>query len=290
MAVVVYISSITTHGWERDVPEILLHAFPESAILLIDIKVILLVIVITDVNVGPVVAIEICNCNTQSKIEGTVKNSSSWGNLGKALAVVTKQFLTIPCIPTISEWNEFLTEQGIFVHRVIQWKQVQVPVLIVIQKGTVCGISMICNAILFSPLGEGKVSVIHEQEVLSESLPLICWICHVNIQETISVYIGHDNPVAPGFHRRDTGFLRNILKAEIPLIQIKAVTYKVSSKEEVNQIVIIDVTCCYPGTIEHVIVPHGIKIGEFFDGIPEIYSCPFVGEQCELFLFTLAWY
>ena len=30
------------------------------------------------------------------------------------------------------------------------------------------------------------------------------------------------------------------------------------------------------------------KIGEFFDGISECYPCPFVREQCELFLFTLA--
>src|SRR5690554_3679336 len=102
----------------------------------------------------------------------------------------------------------------------VQEEHIQVTVLIIVEETGLCGITHICQSELLSPFRKSEVPIIDKKQVLA-----IIWIggrraTDINIQEAVSIHVGHGGPGVPKSGSFDTRIYGYIFEFPIPFIQI----------------------------------------------------------------------
>src|SRR5258708_1384501 len=124
---------------------------------------------------------------------------------------------------------------------VIDEEHIQVPILVIIEKGGLGGEPVIVQPIFRCFLGERQVSVINEEQVFSPGGIGVRRKADIDVHFTIAIDIHHGGAGAPAFLRGDAAFSRNIFEFKIPLIEEKPVVHHVSCEEDIGQPVVIDI-------------------------------------------------
>src|SRR5690349_4435193 len=84
----------------------------KCSVLLIDIKVIFFVIVIADVNVRPMIVVQIGDSDAKSKSENIIDNTCLFRDIGKFFAIISKEFAAKFGVLTLFKLSRNSAEAG----------------------------------------------------------------------------------------------------------------------------------------------------------------------------------
>src|SRR6266852_2839687 len=166
--------------------------------------------------------------------------------------------------------------------RIVQKKQVEASVAIVIKKHGVGSEDGIGDSVARRLFGESPVLVVYEEEIcpLLRLRPLGAGHGDIDVQVPVVVDVHHRSASGPSAGA-DARSLGDVLELEVPFVPVQATRDHVSGKEDVRQSIIIDVTDRHTGAVVHVDIGLNIERVVGGDGVRERYAGLLRGQELE---------
>jgi hypothetical protein len=106
--------------------------------------------------------------------------------------------------------------------------------------------------------GEGEIVVVDEELIAAIPGFKIARFANVDIKPSIAIHISKGYACAPHARRFQSGFIGNVFEFKVALVQVEPVGLLVSTKKEIGQAIIINVTDAYATAV--VKIPIGVNI------------------------------
>ena len=270
-AVIIEIRDVHAHASEARVLEPLGSLVGERSVSIVDIHDIVGHDIVGDVDVGSAVSVQIGNGNAEP-IAGLPQDARLSADIGeRTIAVVAVELV-------VAVGGHAAHTDGHARHlpareisgRVVEQKEVEAPVPVVVQESRVRAEAGVGNAVLRSRFREGAITVVDEQQIrpIRRLGPLGAGHGNVNIQIPVAVDVHHGHAGDPSLGGDACG-LGDVLKSHVPLVQVQSTRDHVAGKEDVRQSVVIDVTHSDPGAVVHIDVSQHIECVTGGDGVGE---------------------
>ena len=215
--------------------------FSELSVTLIDIEIIAFKEIIAYINVGQEISIYISNSNAQTKTDKTAIDTGIFTDICKKSAIIAHQFIatTFEFFCHIPVFGAQFPLVGIIEcidgnETVVEDVTVEIPILVIIKKGSMCSESGIIQAIPCCLIGKMHFSIINPEFVLRIHTGLIACIANIDIQVTILINIYQGYARTPLLFIPETCRLRYIFKRPIAFIKIKFIGSHVGCKEHIR--------------------------------------------------------
>ena len=234
-AVVVEVGDIDAHAGEARVLEPAGGLIGERSVSVVDVQDIVGRDVVRDIDVGPPVAVDVADHNAEP-ISELAENPRFAGNVGKrAVAVVAIQLVVTAGVPAADAGRAcFLTTRKV-VGRVVQQKQVEVAVAVVVEEDGVGGEARIGDPVPCGRFREGVIPVVDEQQIgpLFGLGPFGSGNGDVNIQVPVVVDVHHGGAGGPAVCGDARG-LRDVFEPHVALVHVQAARDHVAREENVR--------------------------------------------------------
>ena len=267
-AVIIEIRDIDPHAREAGMFEPRGGLVGERPVAVVDVQDVVRLHVVRDVDVGPPIAVQVGDRHAES-VTHVLQYPGLPGHVGKgAVAVVAVQPIVAAEARTayprrVSGTNEVFGG-------IVEQKQVEVPVAVVIEEDGVGGEPGIGDPVPRGGFGEGVIPVVDEKQI-GAVLRLRPWGSghrHVDIEIPVVVDVHHRDAGGPS-GRRDPRRLRDVLEPHVALVQVQAARDHVAGKENVRQAIVIDVAHGDAGAVVDVDVGADVEGIAGRDGVGE---------------------
>ena len=162
---------------------------------------------------------------------------------------------------------------GILVEGVVNEEEVEVTVFVVVEEGGLGGVALVGEAVFSGFLGEGKVTVVDEEQVFSSGGHGVGGAADIDIEFTVAVNVDHSGAGAPAFLAGYAAFFGNVFEGEIPFVEEEAVVDHVAGEEDIGQAVVIDVADGYAAAVVEINIVEDVEGFAVEDGILEVDVC-----------------
>jgi len=153
---------------------------------------------------------------------------------------------------------------------VIDYKQIQVAVFVVIKKRRLRGIPLIGDSIFLGLFRKSEVAIVDEQKIFSPCCKGIRRTANVNVKLSVTVDVNHGGSGTPSLLTRNTAPVGDVFKFKIALVQVQAILYHISGEENILQTVVVDVANGYTCAVVEIGIIKYVKIFVFEKNVPEI--------------------
>ena len=131
--------------------------------------------------------------------------------------------------------------------RVVHHVEVEVPVLVAIEKNGLCGesdqVEAICCGAFFEPGNALPVAALVDEElIVSRERRVAAHVRYIDIQQAIAVDVDEHNSGRPELRLRSERAIRNILEFEISPVDVQPVLTLVRREVEVRQTVAVEIS------------------------------------------------
>ena len=231
----------------------------EGAVALVDIKIIALIGIVGDVDIGPAVAIDIGDHRPQSKTDQRAMDAGLLRYLGEMSVVVAIEVIAatfqhrfdrpggVDQVPPVGV-VEGVDRDG----TILDHKTVQVAVAVIVKKGDLRGIGGDIEAVLMRGFRKGAVVVIDVKFVAPPAVAHVAGIADVDIQPAVVVDVDEDCAGAPHAVLVEARLRGNVFKMEIAFIEIEFVASHVRREENIREAVVVDVADGNPAAVVEV--------------------------------------
>ena len=180
-AIVVDICRIGAHREERYMPHSAAHLFTESTISLIEVEIILLVVIIGNVEIRPAIVVKITGSHPQTEAQYVGYKACFSSHIRKFPSLIAHEFGSIIRILGGFHLWQGRAEAGIRLHRMIEDKTVEIPVLIIIKKDCLGRIGRIIEAVSCSLFGKMSITIVDEEQIAAKTSAECCRATQVDI-------------------------------------------------------------------------------------------------------------
>jgi hypothetical protein len=153
---------------------------------------------------------------------------------------------------------------------VIDEEHIQVAVVVIIEENRLGVEARDVQSILMGLFRKGEIAIVDKKLVAAMEALVGAYFGYIDIQEPVAVDIGYGYAGLPVAFALYTGFFRDILKPEIPLVEIKFVTTLVGSKIEVRQPIVVEVANGYTASIVIIKIVQDIEAVRVCDTVLKI--------------------
>src|SRR5206468_5553527 len=113
----------------------LIILFRKGSVLLIDIEIIVLVKIISHIEIGPAIEVDIGNSNAQSVTDGRTIDPCCPGNIGKMISVISVNSISGKRMIGAQKFTTWC-KGSILVNRMIEQKKIKVSIMIIIEENS----------------------------------------------------------------------------------------------------------------------------------------------------------
>ena len=235
-SVVVEIRGTDAHARKARVPEPLRGPVGERAIPVVDIEDIVRGDVVRDIDVGPAIPIDV-RYDDAEPIADVPQDPRFLRDIRERPVAIIAIELVVAArglSARARRMHRDLASREIL-GRVVEQKQVQVTVPVVIEEDRVGRKSRVRDAVSRRLLGEGAIAVIDEQQVgpLRRLGPFGSGHGDVDVHVSVVVDVDHGRPGGPAM-RGDARVRRDILEPHAALVQIEAARDHVAGQKDVR--------------------------------------------------------
>ena len=199
--------------------------FFEFAVFLVDVQIIFFVKIVTNIEVRPLIAVDVTNGDAKSEADKAAINTSLFAYIRKTPLVVSQQLITtsfqkIFYLPVFCPQFTFvgIVECVDRYKAIVEDIGIEVAVFIVVKKSGMGSVTPVVQTIFSGPFGECQILVIDEQLIGGFYAGLVACIAHIDIQPAVVVDIYHYHTRTPVYILLAKGCLGDVFKLEISLI------------------------------------------------------------------------
>ena len=253
----------------------LLERFGERAVSLVDVEVVLLEKIVGDVDVGPAVAVHICDADTESEADLAAEDARRVADVDEALAVVAVELVTAVGVAFFARIAR--TEAANRPRRVVDNEEIEIAVAIVVEEGGVRRVSPVGDAESFAHLFKMRNAVfadaLVDPERICTALRLgLSGMRDVDVESTIAVHVGDRHPRGPHGVLSEPGQRRDVAKAELPFVEIQPSPALVRRQDEFGEAIAGEVTDCDTAAVVEIAVGEDIRVDRLAQTILEAHA------------------
>ena len=187
----------------------------KSAIFLVDIEVVSFIKIVGYVDIWVKVSIKIGDQNTKTKSDKTSVNAGFFADIHKFTVVIAQQHIahtlkniwnTFPVLrPYISLFRITKAANGDVA--IVEDIGVQIPILVIIKKGGMCGKACFGQVVFFCFFGKGQIPIVDVEVVIVVIAFHVPCITDIDVQKAIVVDVHHNHSRGPRFVTKYPGLL-----------------------------------------------------------------------------------
>ena len=263
--VVVEVGDVRAHGRHRTNGDAAGEFFGEGAVTLIQVQVVPLPEVVTDVDVGEVVAVEIRNRNPQTEADHAVVNARFLSDVDKPVTVIAEELISAEVVAVLPRFDVQVDPFRVF-ERVVENVTVEVAVEIVVEEGGVGAEPFVVQAVGSGLLGKVAIAIVDKQFVFLVIACDVSRIANVDVEFAVAIYVGHGNSRTPAPGSSYSGLVRDVFELPVAFIQVKFIGRHIGREIKIGKAVAVDVP---DGNTAAVVV---VAVGQYIELLGVLYA------------------
>ena len=262
--IVVDVGDIEPHGEVARDGHLLIERFREGAVLRIDVEIVPFEEVVRDIDVWPTIVVHVRDDHPKSERDFGTVYPGRRADIREVAAIVPvepRSAVGIADVPRIAE-----PEAADRTWRVADQDEVEVPVVIVVEKCRLRGIAAIRDTVLLGHLLERRNAVRSIPLVDPELIRSLLWsagasVAEVDVQPSVTIDVRERDAGAPGVLRgAKAARVRDVLESKLATIQVQAWSVEVRDEHNLRQSVAVEVADCGATAVVEVAVREDVEL------------------------------
>ena len=268
-AVVVEVGRVDAHRETTGVFRRRGNCFGERAIAIVVIQEIVFLKVIGHVQINAAVAVEVACDHTKPKPFDAAKDAGLCTDVDIVAAIVAIHATTTQPTPDIA--FERRANRALGVRRMTQQKQIEIAVVVVVEKRCLRRIANVIESRLPAAVGERAIAVVHVQHIATVHRQ-ITHRRHINVDESIAIHVGHRHTRLPSFGPANFRAVGDILERVVPFVQIQRVPTNVRREVQILETVVVDIADRDTTTVVVVQVVENVEVRRFGNSVRKAHT------------------